>query len=319
MSAASATAGILLPTLFLSHGGGPCFFMEGGMFAEMDKHSRHAEFYRRLPSLLPAPPSAILVISAHWEGEAKVIVQSGAAPPMLFDYYGFEKEAYELKFPAPGAPGVAARVRALLATAGIPSGSDDARGFDHGVFVPLLLAYPKADVPVPQLSLRGSLDPGLHLRIGAALAPLRREGVLIFGSGAATHNLGAIRRGAGAGPAVSPQAKAFIAWLNETLTAVAPAERLRRLEAIEREAPHYRDMHPRSEHLTPLFVAVGAAAPAAAHGVDDAALAAVDAASGAAELAAAGAPAGPSGSGKGSLVHEGFVLSAFAMHGWSFS
>jgi aromatic ring-opening dioxygenase catalytic subunit (LigB family) len=171
---------------------------------------------------------------------------------MLYDYYGFPPETYRITWPAPGHPEVASRVRALLGAAGIESGANAERGFDHGTFVPLKLAYPEADVPTVQLSLKQGLDPAEHLAIGRALAPLRDEGVFIVGSGMTFHNM----RGFGSAQA-RPVSLAFDGWLRET--AVLPAaERNQRLTAWA-SAPSARQAHPREEHLLPLMVVAGAA------------------------------------------------------------
>lgn len=206
----------------------------------------------------------MLVISAHYEEKA-FTVQESASPPLLFDYYGFPPAAYDVKWPAPGAPALATRVRSLLSAAGLPSAGDGgSRGFDHGVFVPLMLVEPAARIPTLQLSLHDSLDPQLHLRLGAALAPLRAEGVLIIASGFATHNLGEFR-GSAPGQPTKQWLSKFDDWLTYTVTRTTPAERARLLAAAEAEAPEgtFRRAHPREEHWTPLLVAVGAAAPEA--------------------------------------------------------
>jgi aromatic ring-opening dioxygenase catalytic subunit (LigB family) len=169
---------------------------------------------------------------------------------MLFDYYGFPEETYRLRFDAPGSPALAARVRELLSAAGFPTAEDAERGYDHGVFVPLKLATPDADIPVVQLSLRGDLDPAAHLAAGRALAPLRDEGVLIVGSGMSWHNM------RGFSPAFTAKSQAFDAWLGEAM-----ADPAQRDAAIRRwdQGPYAREAHPREEHLAPLFVAAGAA------------------------------------------------------------
>lgn len=158
-----------LPTLYIPHGGGPCFFMDWTL-GPADTWNRMAAWLRGLPASLPAPPTAILVISAHWE-ECVPTVLASQAPPLLFDYYGFPAHTYALTWPAPGSPDLAARVQGLLTAAGIPSGRELHRGFDHGVFVPLKVAFPAAQVPTVQLSLRADLDAAAHLAIGRALAP----------------------------------------------------------------------------------------------------------------------------------------------------
>jgi aromatic ring-opening dioxygenase catalytic subunit (LigB family) len=176
---------------------------------------------------------------------------NGARPPLLFDYYGFPAESYELTWPAPGEPQLAARVQELLGAAGIPSSSDAERGFDHGTFVPLKLAYPDAQIPTVQLSLKAGLNPQEHLAIGRALEPLRNEGVFIIGSGMSYHNMRAM------GPQGRPFAAAFDAWLRDAATRPA-AERDARL-AEWTSAPAARGAHPREEHLLPLMVIAGAA------------------------------------------------------------
>jgi len=240
-----------MPVVYLPHGGGPWPWVHVpfGSAAELEALASYIKSIRDLPK---TPPKAVLAVSAHWE-EAAPTVMTSEHPPMLYDYYGFPAEAYELTWPAPGAPKVAARVRDLLGAAGIESASDPKRGFDHGAFVPLKLAYPNADVPTVQLSLKAGLDPKEHLAIGRALAPLRDEGVFIVGSGMSFHNLRTLRTPAAAKPA----ADAFDAWLRETVPLEA-GERDRRL-AEWASAPHARAAHPREEHLIPLMVAAGAA------------------------------------------------------------
>jgi aromatic ring-opening dioxygenase catalytic subunit (LigB family) len=216
-------------------------------------HSGQDELREYLVSvaLLPAePPRALLCVSAHWE-EPAFTVMSGSEPPMLYDYYGFPPESYRVRWPAPGAPDVALRVRELLSAAGLPNASDSARGFDHGTFVPLKLAYPNAELPCLQLSLRRGLDPEEHLALGRALAPLRDEGVFIIGSGMTFHNLRAF------GPQSAAPAEEFDGWLRKAAT-LPEAERNAALSRWT-EAPSARRAHPREEHLVPLFVAAGAA------------------------------------------------------------
>jgi len=143
--------------------------------------ARMAEYLRHVPDEAGAlAPKALVVISGHWE-EPVVTIQNNPAPPLLYDYYGFPPSTYEIKFPASGAPAVSARIAELLETAGIPWKYDHERGFDHGVFIPLKVAFPKADVPIVQVSLLASMDAAAHLRVGEALVPLRDEGVLIIG------------------------------------------------------------------------------------------------------------------------------------------
>jgi aromatic ring-opening dioxygenase catalytic subunit (LigB family) len=174
-----------LPTLFIPHGGGPCFFMD---WDPPDTWHRMAEYLRRVPDDVEVRPRALVVISGHWE-EKVVTIQNNPAPPLLYDYYGFPESTYQITFPAPGAPEIAARIAVLLKAAGIECTYDHARGFDHGVFIPLKVAFPKADVPIVQVSLLASMDPAEHIRLGQALAPLRDEDVLIIGSGMSYHNM----------------------------------------------------------------------------------------------------------------------------------
>lgn len=235
-----------LPTYFLSHGGGPWPWMEerAGMYRQL------AASLADLPRQLGATPRALLVITAHWE-ERDFAVQASAAPPMLYDYYGFPPHTYEVVYGAPGDPQLAERVRGLIVGAGLAAHLDHERGFDHGTFTPLSVMYPEARVPVVQLSLRADFDPAVHLALGRALAPLRDDGVLIIGSGLSYHNLRAM------GPVARVPAKAFDDWLAGAMAA-DPAARERALIGWE-NAPGARIAHPREEHLLPLMVAVGAA------------------------------------------------------------
>ncbi len=214
-----------------------------------------------LPSLLEKP-KAILVVSGHWE-EERFTVHTGARPELLFDYYGFPDHTYRLRWDAPGSPGLAARAKALLEGAGFPVGEEAARGWDHGVFVPLKAALPEADIPVAQLSLRHDLDPADHIRAGQALAPLRDEGVLIVGSGMSFHNMRTI------GQDVHVPADAFDGALSAAVTDPDPARRRARV-ADWASLPQARFAHPREEHLLPLMVALGAGADdIAAHDFQD--------------------------------------------------
>lgn len=239
-----------MPVVYLPHGGGPWPFVELGMGsrAEQDGLAAYLRSIREVPK---TPPRALLVVSAHWEEDVPTLMSS-PAPPMLYDYYGFPPESYTITWPAPGAPDLVGRVRELLGAAGIESATDDARGFDHGTFVPLKLAYPDADVPTLQLSLRRGLDPAQHLAMGRALAPLRDEGVFIVGSGMTFHNLRAFRD-----PRSGAVSEAFDAWLQQAAT-LPDAERTAALTAWK-SAPSALAAHPREEHLLPLMVIAGAA------------------------------------------------------------
>jgi aromatic ring-opening dioxygenase catalytic subunit (LigB family) len=166
----------------------PCFFMDWTM-GDPNTWDNMRNWLQEIGGqLLEHKPKAIVVVSAHWE-EKVATVTTNAKPPMFYDYYGFPKHTYELSWPAAGAPDVAQRVRDLLKAKGIASAEDAKRGFDHGTFVPLLVAMPKAEIPTIQLSLLASLDPAAHIAIGQAIAPLRDEGVLIIGSGMSFHNM----------------------------------------------------------------------------------------------------------------------------------
>ena len=239
-----------MPVVFLPHGGGPWPFVDLGM-GEPAELVKLAHYIRSVPAITPVAPKAVLVISAHWEAPVPTVM-SAAHPPMLYDYYGFPDAAYRITWPAPGDARLALRVRALLKEAGIPSAEDATRGFDHGTFVPLKLAFPEANVPTVQLSLKQGLDPAEHLAIGRALAPLRDEGVLIVGSGMTFHNLRAFFDARS-----RPVAEQFDAWLQQTVTA-EPDERDQRLQHWA-SAPSARAAHPREEHLLPLMVIAGAA------------------------------------------------------------
>jgi aromatic ring-opening dioxygenase catalytic subunit (LigB family) len=238
-----------MPVVFLPHGGGPWPFVDIGIGSKAEQ-AELAAYLRSVAAVPKAPPKAVLVISAHWE-EPVPTVMSAAEPPLLYDYYGFPPESYEITWPAPGEPALAARVRQLLSGAGIESAENAQRGFDHGTFVPLKLAYPNADVPTVQLSLQRGLDPAKHLALGRALAPLRDEGVFIVGSGMTYHNLRAF------GPQSSAVAAEFDGWLRAT-AALEASERDHRLTAWA-NAPSARRAHPREEHLLPLMVIAGAA------------------------------------------------------------
>jgi aromatic ring-opening dioxygenase catalytic subunit (LigB family) len=237
-----------LPTLFIPHGAGPCFFMPWTR-GPADTWDKTAAWLKGLVAELPERPKAILVISGHWE-EPVFTVGSSARPPLIFDYYCFPEETYRLTFDAPGSPALAARVRELLGAAGFPTAEDAGRGYDHGVFVPLKLVTPEADIPVVQLSLRADLDPQAHLAAGRALARLRDEGVLIVGSGMSWHNM------RGFSPAFTAKSERFDAWLGEAMA--DPAGRDEAIRHWDR-GPYAREAHPREEHLAPLFVAAGAA------------------------------------------------------------
>lgn len=239
-----------LPTAFVPHGGGPCFFMEWTA-GPPDTWDGLARSLRSFGSIVGADPEAIVVVSGHHEGQV-VEIASSPAPPMLFDYHGFPPHTYELSYPAPGSPRLADRVAGLLGASGIAHRRDPDRGFDHGVFVPFLLMYPQADVPIVQLSLRSDLDAGFHLDLGRALTPLRDEGVLVVGSGMTYHNLSWFG---------TDRARRDSATFDDWLTGACTAEPAHRRRALAHwaGAPAARAAHPREEHLLPLMVVAGAA------------------------------------------------------------
>jgi aromatic ring-opening dioxygenase catalytic subunit (LigB family) len=211
-------------------------------------------YFEELPATLPAPPKALLVISAHWEARVPTVM-TAAQPPILYDYGGFPPESYAITWPAPGSPSLAARVVELLEQAGIKTASDMQRGFDHGTFIPFKLSWPNAEIPTIQLSLKAGLDPAEHLAMGRALLPLRDEGVLILGSGMSYHNLPRFFAGQAGSASV-----AFDEWLKGAATA-DPHVRDELLKNWE-QAPYAREVHPREEHLLPLMVVAGAAGDA---------------------------------------------------------
>lgn len=235
-------------TLYLSHGGGPLPLLGD---------NGHAEMVTRLRTIvteLPRP-STILVISAHWEEERPTI--TGASTPMLFyDYSGFPEPAYNIRYPAPGAPDLAQQLFDCLKESGMQPAIDPARGFDHGLFVPLKIMYPDADIPCLQLSLVKTLDPELHIRVGEALAQVEHNDLLIVGSGFSFHNMRAFfQQESGEDRAKNI---AFEDWLITTCADRTMDEATRRQRLLGWEqAPYARFCHPREEHLLPLHVCYG--------------------------------------------------------------
>jgi len=236
-----------LPSLFLNHGGGPWPWMEGPM---RDAYGKLEASLAGVMGELPELPRAVLVVSAHWEAPVAQ-VSSHPAPPMLYDYYNFPEHTYHIRYPAPGSPELAARVRDLLRGGGMACEEDAERGFDHGTFSMMQPVRPQADIPVVQLSVLESFDPAAHIAMGRLLQPLRDEGVLVVGSGLSYHNLRAW------GPAGAEAAALFDAWLRESLAGKDEAERDAALLRWA-DAPGARAAHPRPEHLLPLMVAAGA-------------------------------------------------------------
>ena len=240
--------------IYLSHGGGPLPLLG-------DKG--HEKMIKIIREITPThvKPSAILVISAHWEAR-KPTITSGANPSLIYDYYGFPKESYEIKYPAPGSPDLANKIFNLLARAGIEATLDDQRGFDHGLFVPLKIMYPSANIPCVQLSLVNSLQPKAHIQMGKALADLRKDNVLIIGSGFSFHNLKEFFA-----PSTQKSQtinESFEHWLIDTCSNRRFTEEEREQRLINWDsAPAARYCHPREEHLLPLHVCYGVASIAA--------------------------------------------------------
>lgn len=218
-------------------------------------HDAMVAFMRKLPSRLKRP-EAILVVSAHWEEDSATLM-GAPNPEMFYDYYGFPGEAYEIRYPAPGSPEMASRISALLNQENIATRIDPQRGFDHGLFIPLKLMYPQADIPALQLSLLNGLNPTAHLSLGRALRPLMQDNILVIGSGFSFHNMQAFSRQAANSP--DPANDDFQNWLIEVSTGpIAQSEREKRLIDWQR-APSARYCHPREEHLLPLHVCAGMA------------------------------------------------------------
>jgi len=201
-----------------------------------------------VPGQWPERPKAILVVSGHWE-EAAFTITTSPSPGMVYDYFGFPREMYNIRYACPGSPGLALRVMALLSDAGLQTAGTATRGYDHGVYSILQTMVPSADIPVVQLSMRAGMDPDEHLRAGRALAPLRDDGILIIGSG-----MSCLERG----PNMVVPSSGFDQWLSQTLETRDVMGRWHHLREWEK-APHAREVHPREDHLLPLMVAVGAA------------------------------------------------------------
>lgn len=230
----------LLPSIFISHGS-PMFALE-----PEEAGARLAALGQQLPR-----PRAILVMSPHWMTRSPEVL-AGRQPDTVHDFGGFPPELYTLSYPAPGAPGVAAEVIALLAARGIPARANEIAGRDHGAWVPLMHFYPEADIPVIQLSQPATRSPQVLLDFGRAVAPLREQGILVIGSGSITHNLYEFR--APHDPA-DRYAIEFTDWIWQTIA----AGDLDALLDYRARAPHAARAHPTDEHLLPLYFAIGAA------------------------------------------------------------
>lgn len=234
--------------LFLSHGGGPLPLLGDEGHVEM------VSCLKKISAKIPKP-SAILVVSAHWEEKIPTIT-SGAHPPLIYDYYGFPDEAYSIEYPCLGEPTLARMIYEALENANIKARLDEQGGFDHGLFVPLKIMYPQADIPCVQLSLVRNLDPMVHINIGRALQNLNYENLLVIGSGFSFHNMRAFFT-----PETietKAQNESFEDWLIDTCSnpSISEEERAERL-AQWSKAPFARYCHPREEHLLPLHICYG--------------------------------------------------------------
>lgn len=239
------------PALFISHGG-PNIVTDP---------SEARDFLTHLPEIV-GKPKAIVIVSAHFETDGPVVV-TDPAPGMIYDFGGFSPELYQMVYPAPGEPELAVRVAHLLADAGLPVRIAPKRGYDHGSWTTMMLAYPQADIPMVQLSIDPNRDAAYHYELGRLLSPLREEGVLLVGSGHITHNLravfGAMRGGIAPDPAMTRKVEEFTGWFAD---AFARDDRDAILHWREK-APHVLENHPTDEHLMPLFFAYGAGGDAA--------------------------------------------------------
>lgn len=228
----------MMPGLFVSHGA-PTLALE---------RNETTEFLRQLGTDV-GRPRAVLCVSAHWATPVPT-VSAARQPETIHDFGGFPERLYQMRYEAPGAPELAARVPVLLKEAGIECQVSQNRGLDHGAWIPLMLMYPDADIPVTQLSVQPQGSPTAHFRMGQALAPLRREGVLILATGGAVHNLSGLRQD----QQTPDWAAQFDDWLEQRINSGSYAEMM----DYRRLAPHGELAHPTEEHLLPLFVAMGA-------------------------------------------------------------
>lgn len=231
----------MFPSLFISHGS-PMLALEPG-----DSGPALARLAAEMPR-----PRAIVIVSAHWES-AELLVNGNPQPETWHDFGGFPPALFAVQYPAKGMPEMAQHVVALLAASGLPARIDQERPLDHGVWVPLSLMYPQADIPVVQVSLPSRMGPAMQTRVGKALASLREEEVLVIGSGSITHNLRELDWHAGP-ESVEPWAKAFRDWMIEKLAADDDDA----LHDYRRLAPNAVRNHPSDEHLLPLYFARGA-------------------------------------------------------------
>ena len=244
------TSSVRMPTWFIPHGAGPCFFMD---WNPKDAWNKTGKFLKDLPLTLSNQPKAILMISAHWM-ESTISLTGAQNPELIYDYHGFPAHTYDLQYPTKGDPALAKEIIETLASSQIKAKLDASRGFDHGMFIPMLMMFPKADIPVIQLSLHNNLDPETHFNLGMALEKFRDQGVLIIGSGMSFHNM----RGYGQ-PAFGPISDEFDEWLAKTVESDPVIRKQALIDWVN--APSARLCHPprQEEHLLPLMVVAGAA------------------------------------------------------------
>jgi len=236
--------------LYIPHGGGALPLLDEAGHGAMNS------FLRGFASTVTRP-DAIVVISAHWE-ESVISITAGKTPQLYFDYFNFPAEAYQYQYPAPGDPQLAERIQGVLQQASIESKLDYDRGYDHGLFIPLMMMYPDADIPCVQVSLSSSLDAGLHVQIGKALSALKSENLLILGSGFSFHNMQAFNNKPV--ESLDERNQAFEAWLVQTCSDNSIDETEREARLVDwQQAPYARYCHPREEHLLPLQVCYGVA------------------------------------------------------------
>ena len=239
----------ICPVLFIPHGGGPL-----PLFGD-ESHLALVSFLKEITLSLPLP-SSILIISAHWE-EDIVTITNVKRPSLIYDYYGFPKEMYQIKYPAPGDPVLAKKIYKLFQDSGIETKLDEQRGFDHGMFIPLKIMFPEANIPCVQVSLLKNLDPESHIKIGKTLSKLRNENTLIIGSGFTFHNMKALMS---QNADVDSKNEKFEQWLIDTCTNPNYSPSMKEQKLIDwSKAPFARYCQPREEHLLPLHVCVGAA------------------------------------------------------------
>jgi 4,5-DOPA dioxygenase extradiol len=243
--------------LFISHGGGPLPLLQDKNHAALIEHL--IELAKAIPK-----PDAVIIVSAHWE-ETVPTITSSANPSLIYDYYGFPPESYSIQYPCPGSPTLAKKLQDMLKQQGLAAQLTEHRGLDHGVFVPLKLMYPEANIPCVQLSLLSALDPQSHIQLGQALRGLEQSNVLLIGSGFSFHNLRAFFDLTDTH--AQQQNQAFEAWLTDTCANEKYSEEERTQRLIEwKKAPGAQFCHPREEHLMPLHVCYGFAnAPCQTH------------------------------------------------------